>query len=113
MEGGRLYGERTGGEASCYWCFAQHRLLRNELDAVCFTTAIQVRSLFEFAREQGYLADIVHSFQTNVLAVAVGKVTAEALKEECIEKLLAPEYERVGAMIIELSRYYEKQLRIN
>ena len=88
-------------------------LLRNELDAVCFTTAIQVRSLFEFAREQGYFTDIVHSFQSDVLAVAVGKVTAEALKEEGIEQLLAPKHERMGAMIVELSRYYEKQLRIN
>ena len=81
-------------------------LMNNELDAVCFTTAIQVRSLFNFAREQGCLTEIVHAFEKDILAVAVGKITAEALREEGIERLLAPENERMGAMIIELSRYY-------
>lgn len=85
-------------------------LINKELDAVCFTTAIQVHSLFNFAREQGCLTEIVHSFKEDVLAVAVGKVTAEALREEGIDKLLAPEIERMGAMIIELSQYYQTQL---
>ncbi len=78
----------------------------NEVDAICFTTAIQVRSLFTYAKEHGYLDFIKDKFQNQVLAVAVGKVTAEALKEEGISNYLAPELERMGAMIIELSRYY-------
>lgn len=81
-------------------------LMNNELDAVCFTTAIQVRSLFNFAKEQGCLNEIVHAFEKDILAVAVGKITAEALREEGVEQLLAPENERMGAMIIELSRFY-------
>jgi uroporphyrinogen-III synthase len=86
-------------------------LLNNELDAVCFTTAIQVRSLFKFAREKGYLSDILHVFKKNVLAAAVGKVTAEALNEEGVERLLVPEHERMGAMIMELSYYYENEVK--
>lgn len=85
-------------------------LMNHELDAVCFTTAIQVHSLFSYAREQGCLNEIINSFKEDVLAVAVGKVTAEALREEGIEKLLVPEKERMGAMIIELSQYYQDQL---
>ncbi|RXJ04223.1 uroporphyrinogen-III synthase [Anaerobacillus alkaliphilus] len=83
-------------------------LVDKEVDAVCFTTAIQVRSLFYYAKEHGYLEDIVEAFKKNVLAVAVGKVTAEALREEKIEKYLAPELERMGAMIVELSKYYKE-----
>ena len=30
-------------------------LMEGSVDAVCFTTAIQVRSLFDYAREKGYL----------------------------------------------------------
>lgn len=41
--------------------------------------------------------------------VAVGKVTAEAIKEEGIERIIVPEHERMGAMIIELSRYYSNE----
>lgn len=87
-------------------------LLSNKLDAVCFTTAIQVRSLFTFAKEQGCLPEILTAFQGNSLAVAVGKVTAEALAEEGVERVIAPEHERMGAMIVELSRYYKNQLAI-
>ncbi|MDP4107042.1 MAG: uroporphyrinogen-III synthase, partial [Bacillota bacterium] len=45
----------------------------------------------------------------NVTAAAVGKVTAEALKEEGVERIITPEIERMGAMIIELSNYYRKK----
>ncbi|MEH7086941.1 uroporphyrinogen-III synthase [Neobacillus drentensis] len=81
-------------------------LLEEKIDAVCFTTAIQVRSLFDFAREKGFVEDILEAFSKKILAVAVGKVTAEALSEEGIEELLVPKHERMGAMIVELSRYY-------
>ncbi|WP_026575093.1 uroporphyrinogen-III synthase [Bacillus sp. UNC438CL73TsuS30] len=80
-------------------------LLANKLDAVCFTTANQVRSLFDFAKGKGLVDEIVTAFQSNTLAVAVGKVTAEALKEEGVTRVIVPENERMGAMVIELSRY--------
>jgi uroporphyrinogen-III synthase len=83
-------------------------LTNDEVDAVCFTTAIQVRALFDHARDNGYIDNVTKAFEENVLAVAVGKVTAEALKDEKIERYIAPEIERMGAMIIELSRYYTK-----
>lgn len=82
-------------------------LLGNEVDAVCFTTKVQVRSLFDFARKKGYLTDIVHSFEERTMAVAIGKVTEETLREEGIERYITPENERMGAMIIELSNYYD------
>lgn len=84
-------------------------IINREVDAVCFTTAVQVRSLFHFAKENGYAEKIVQSFQDSVLAAAVGKVTAEALREEGVERLLAPDLERMGAMIVELARFYETE----
>jgi uroporphyrinogen-III synthase len=79
---------------------------RNQVDAICFTTATQVRSLFDFVRENGYLQDILTGFNTSVIAAAVGKVTAEALKEEGVERVIVPELERMGAMVVELGRYF-------
>ncbi|WP_075982388.1 uroporphyrinogen-III synthase [Bacillus massilinigeriensis] len=81
----------------------------NNIDAICFTTAIQVRSLFDYAREIGVLDSILDAFNEKVLAAAVGKVTAEALSEEGLENFLVPDNERMGAMIIGLSRYYSSQ----
>lgn len=57
----------------------------------------------------GQKEELQHLFEQHVLAVAVGKVTAEALKEEGVSRILAPALERMGAMIIELSQYMKKQ----
>ncbi|MBM7647375.1 uroporphyrinogen-III synthase [Bacillus ectoiniformans] len=84
-------------------------LIDSKVDAVCFTTAVQVRSLFEFARKRGVKQEIIRLFNEHVEACAVGKVTAEALKNEGVKRVLTPEKERMGALIIELSRYYESK----
>ncbi|WP_040208891.1 uroporphyrinogen-III synthase [Neobacillus jeddahensis] len=82
-------------------------LLASQCDAVCFTTAVQVRSLFNYTRENNRFADIVEAFKNQTVAVAVGKVTADALKEEGIDRILVPENERMGAMIITLAKYFQ------
>jgi len=82
-------------------------LLDEQVDAVCFTTKVQVHSLFDFARKNGCLTDISRTFKERTMAVSIGKVTAEALKEEGIERYIMPGNERMGAMIVELSHYYE------
>lgn len=84
-----------------------NEIMSKKVDAVCFTTAIQVRSLFEFAKQHSIDPAIVESFQCDVIATAVGKVTAEALREEGVERLITPENERMGAMIIELAHFYQ------
>lgn len=84
-------------------------LTGKEVDAVCFTTQIQVRSLFDYARKRGCDRELLNSFRESVLAVAVGKVTAEALSEEGVERYIAPDNERMGAMIIELANFYENK----
>ncbi len=76
-----------------------------QVHAVCFTTAVQVHAFFKLAAEWGRKEELQALFEQDVLAVAVGKVTAEALKEEGIDRILAPSLERMGAMIIELSQY--------
>ncbi|ARK28588.1 uroporphyrinogen-III synthase [Halalkalibacter krulwichiae] len=83
-------------------------LINNEIDAVCFTAAIQVRSFFKYVREKEYLPKVIEALNKDVMAVAVGKVTAEALSDEGVERIVSPELERMGAMIIELSKYYEE-----
>jgi uroporphyrinogen-III synthase len=83
-----------------------HELRLSSIDAVCFTTAVQVRYLFDYARRQGIVNAIVDAFSKHVTAVAVGKVTAEALRNEGLNFVIMPENERMGAMIIELVKYY-------
>ncbi|MFS0654957.1 uroporphyrinogen-III synthase [Bacillus sp. 179-C3.3 HS] len=80
-----------------------------KVHAVCFTTAVQVHAFFKLTTEWGRRDELQRMFEQPVLAVAVGKVTAEALREEGVERILAPSLERMGAMIIELSQYMKKQ----
>ncbi len=79
------------------------------IDAICFTTAVQVRNLFASARATGNEEELRKRLNDSILAVSVGKVTSQALEEEGITRIVAPENERMGAMIIEMSRYYEQQ----
>lgn len=84
-------------------------VIHRKVDAVCFTTEVQVRFLFSFVKEQKDIEWFRQSFNEHVIACAVGKVTAEALYEEGIVRVVAPELERMGAMIVTLSRYFERQ----
>ncbi|MCI3918638.1 uroporphyrinogen-III synthase [Paenibacillus sp. TRM 82003] len=81
-------------------------IVDGSVHAICFTTAVQVKYLFEFAKQYGFSETIRQSFEDKVLGVAVGRVTAEALKAEGIKRILAPDNERMGAMIVELGAYF-------
>ncbi|RFU68990.1 uroporphyrinogen-III synthase [Peribacillus saganii] len=83
-------------------------LQSGEIDAVNFTSTPQGRFLMSFAREKGVEQEILHAFSTGVVAVAVGKVTAQALREEGIERVIVPENERMGSAIVALGQYYQK-----
>ncbi|WP_184664155.1 uroporphyrinogen-III synthase [Texcoconibacillus texcoconensis] len=82
-------------------------LLRGELGAVCFTTATQVRYLFQHVKDKANLSHVLDIFDSQTLAVGVGKVTKDALKEEGVKEVLTPENEKMGAMVVELSQYYQ------
>ncbi|WP_411349977.1 uroporphyrinogen-III synthase [Paenibacillus sp. WLX2291] len=87
----------------------QREIEQETVHAICFTTAVQVRHLFAHAKEHSYTEQLREKLQGPVLAVSVGKVTSEALRQEQVTRIVAPENERMGAMIIEMTRYYEQQ----
>ncbi|MDQ8737314.1 uroporphyrinogen-III synthase [Paenibacillus sp. LHD-38] len=84
-------------------------LMEAAVDTVCFTTAVQVHYLFRHAIAQGRKEQLLECFEQQVVAAAVGKVTAEALKEYGVTRMVVPEIERMGALIIEIVRYYERE----
>jgi uroporphyrinogen-III synthase len=86
---------------------ACREILHGEVDAVGFTSTPQVRFLMEYAHQHGVYEELIAAFEQRVVAVAVGKVTAEALYDEGISRVVAPELERMGAMVIKLAQYYQ------
>lgn len=81
-------------------------ILQHELHAVAFTSGPQVRFLTEYAASQGKLEQMLMAFRKGVVPASVGKVTANAMREEGIEALVVPEEEKMGALIVELGRYF-------
>ncbi|WP_169083441.1 uroporphyrinogen-III synthase [Paenibacillus sp. PL91] len=82
-------------------------LAEGSLDTICFTTAVQVHYLFKYAIETERKASLLEAFEGKIVAAAVGKVTEEALKGHGVKRIVVPELERMGALIIEIGRYYE------
>lgn len=81
-------------------------ILERRVDAVTFTSGPQVRFLIGHAAERGLEEALRASFEDEVVAVAVGKVTAQSIREEGIERVVAPKEERMGSMMVELAKYY-------
>lgn len=77
-----------------------------ELDVVAFTSTAQVRYVMSKGNELGAAERVLQAFREHTLAVAVGKVTAEALTEEGVERVLYPEEERMGSMVVAMSKYF-------
>ncbi|WP_226037883.1 uroporphyrinogen-III synthase [Aquibacillus saliphilus] len=79
------------------------------LDAIVFTSKTQVQNLFLNEAEK---SDLIEAFGTDVLAVAIGQVTADELKKHGVERVLESNNSKLGAMIITLADYYEQQSSI-
>lgn len=80
-------------------------ILAGKVDAVAFTSGPQIRFLAEYAESQGLLLDMLRAFEETVIAVSVGRVTSDSLREAGIGRIVAPEQERMGSMMVELGRY--------
>ncbi|KHE73003.1 uroporphyrinogen-III synthase, partial [Halobacillus sp. BBL2006] len=85
----------------------KEEIIKQTLDAVVFTSKTQVKNVFNDDRQK-----LVESFNDQVLAVAVGKVTAKELEDQGIEYVLYPNRPKMGAMVVEMDRYYQKSLTI-
>lgn len=84
-------------------------MLAGKYDAVAFTSALQVHYLFEAARRRGADQGLVDLFADRTLAVAVGIVTAEALEENGVKRIVQPSNQRMGGMIVEMGNYFAAQ----
>lgn len=81
-------------------------VMQQQVDAVAFTSAIQVRNLFDVAAKHGRTAALQEAFARHVVAVAVGSVTADTLAANGVERIVRPVRERMGAMIMALDKYF-------
>ena len=81
-------------------------ILSAELDAVAFTSNTQVKFLFGGAAKLGAEDHLRRAFNNKVVALSVGHVTSQSLSEFGVTRIIAPEHERMGAMVMALGAYY-------
>lgn len=86
-----------------------NRCLEGTMDAVVFTSTAQARCVFHRARETMKEHLLLAAFEKAVLCVAIGNVTADALHDEGVIRLIYPEEERLGPALIGAGRWFEEQ----
>jgi uroporphyrinogen-III synthase len=85
-----------------------YEVISNEVDIVAFTSNTQVKFFFEGARKQGAEAFLQRALNGRVIALSVGSMTTAELRKSGISRIIAPEHERMGAMVMELAKYYQQ-----
>jgi uroporphyrinogen-III synthase len=80
-----------------------------QLDAVTFTCSYAVHNAFELSRDPAALAA---AFDADVLAVAVGPVTAEALRDAGVARIVEPARARLGSMVHALAGRLEERASV-
>lgn len=87
-------------------------ILDVKVDAAVFTSTPQVRNLFHHAEQNGIVNELQIAFSQQTVALAVGKVTAQALYDKGINRVIFPQKERMGSAIVELGNYYQQLSKV-
>ena len=80
-----------------------------QLDAITFTCSYAVHNAFELSRDPAALAA---AFDEEVLAVAVGPVTADALRLAGVSRVVEPVRARLGSMVHALAGCLEERASV-
>jgi uroporphyrinogen-III synthase len=81
--------------------------LAGQVDAVAFTSQIQVRNLFAVAAEMGVGERLAAALNTDVIVAAVGPVCADALKQVGVTPDVQPADPKMGPLLMALADYME------
>ena len=85
--------------------FVQHLLLA-EIDALAFTSQVQVRHFFQIVEELDARKEVERQLHDRIAVAAVGPTCAEALRENGIEPDVVPDHPKMGTMIVALARHF-------
>jgi uroporphyrinogen-III synthase len=83
---------------------AAHRLASGAIDAVLFTTSIQIAHLFRIAAEEG-LEDAVRNALQKVFVASIGPTTSEELREYGITPHMEPSHPKMGFLVNEAAQF--------
>jgi uroporphyrinogen-III synthase len=89
------------------------KVIGGKINSITFTSPPSVHDLFKIAEVNNKSLELKNSLNANVLVVAVGPSTKNALEEHCITVHVMPKIFKMGSMIKALDDYVSKRNQIN
>jgi uroporphyrinogen-III synthase len=88
------------------------KIIAGKINSITFTSPPSVHDLFKIAEVNRRSKELKNSLSANVLVVAVGPSTKNALEEHCITVHVMPKIFKMGSMIKALDDYVSKRNQI-
>lgn len=88
------------------------KIIAGKINSITFTSPPSVHDLFKIAEVNRKSKELKNSLSGNVLVVAVGPSTRNALEEHCVTVHVMPKIFKMGSMIKALDDYVNKRDRI-
>src|SRR5262249_34994283 len=74
------------------------KIMNGEIQVIAFTSAPQVRILFDFARQLGSSEALAAKLKDNLIIASIGEVTSRALEEQKLIPKIVPKQPKMGAL---------------
>ena len=74
------------------------KTIHGEIQVMAFTSAPQVRMLFDFARQFGNADALAQKLKDSVVIASIGEVTSRALEEEKLKPTIVPKQPKMGSL---------------
>jgi uroporphyrinogen-III synthase len=85
-------------------------IICNRIDAIAFTSQVQLRHLLHVAAEMGASAALIDALNTETIVAAVGPTCAAALQAAGITPHVVPAHPKMGQMVGALAAYITEQI---
>jgi len=84
------------------------QFLSGEIQVIAFTSAPQVRVLFDLAEQLGISDSLDRALKTKVVIASIGEVTNRALEEKGLAAKIVPTQSKMGSMAQAVAEYFSK-----
>jgi uroporphyrinogen-III synthase len=85
-----------------------NKITNDEIQVIAFTSAPQVRMLFDFARQLGVSESVTAKLKGSVVVASVGEVTSRALEQQGLVPKIVPKQPKMGALAQAVAEYFER-----
>jgi uroporphyrinogen-III synthase len=82
------------------------KILKGEIQVIAFTSAPQVRMLFDLGRQLGIADSLNRALKSNVVIASIGEVTNRALGEQGLAPKIVPKQSKMGSMAQAVGEFF-------